>query len=74
MCAAKGYSLGSLVIWTLGNLVVGPGARLIVPTMVLKSLYLGLMRGCRESKRFGSNASVDLWISGYKLSIRLVLG
>ena len=36
--------LDSLVIWTLGNLVVGPGARLVVSVLVSEPLYIGLAR------------------------------
>ena len=49
----QGYRLGSLIICTLGNLVVGPGSRLVVSAMVLEPLYPVLVRVSRESKGFG---------------------
>lgn len=47
------YRLGSLIIWTPGNLVVGLGMRLVVPVIVWEPLYLNLVRGFRESENFG---------------------
>ena len=43
----------SLVIWTIEDLVVGPGARLVVSASVWKPLYLGLARTVIYQKVLG---------------------
>lgn len=46
------FRLGNLVIFNLGNLMGGLGARLVVSAMVWESLYPGLLRGCYEPEGF----------------------
>ena len=48
-----GFKLGGLVIGTLRNRVVRPGARLVVSAMVWELLYLSIVRDCRELEGFG---------------------
>lgn len=54
------YRLGSLAIWSFGNLVVRPGVRQVVSDRVWEYyLNLGLVMGCQESEGFEYSASAD---------------
>ena len=56
----------------LGNLVVGPGVRLVVSGIGLRVVIYRSSKGCREVVVHYANANSG--ISGWERSIDLVLG